>query len=112
MPIFLQYVCLRSGGKSLGIPARCRDENVLPGGFAEAKASMLYAALCLTIAYEYRDLSVKLFKKPRHILAEVPESCDAFLVIHDLTGVPAETEVPVTRARDDHMAYTEEVVDA
>ena len=46
LPIFLQYVCLRSGGKSLGIPARCRDENVLPGGFAEAKARMLSAALC------------------------------------------------------------------
>ena len=58
------------------------------------------------------DSSVKLFKKPCHILAEVPERCHTFFIFKDLARGSAESKVLVTRTRNNHMAYPEKIIDA
>src|ERR1017187_6327103 len=56
-------------------------------------------------------LRIHLLQQPRHVPSQHFHGADAFLVFFHLAGFPPNPDVPVGRARYDHLADQEEVVE-
>jgi hypothetical protein len=55
--------------------------------------------------------SIDLLEQPGHVLAEGFRRAQALLILLNFAFGPADADVPVAGARDDHLADQEEMVD-
>lgn len=65
----------------------------------------------MIICEHCRSLSTELFQKPRHVLSEVDHCLHAFLIIADFSGLSPDSDIPVARPGNDHLADEEKEIE-